>query len=145
MIKEYHAYDVPYANVSIDALAVDPQQDMILTGLGAGLIDSSPEAKTWEKTYDRISVWKLSDGQHLTSFPDPGRQILQAAWDPRGRYVAFVDTDSLVLWHPAGSDANYIRFAYPYPAAALAITRDGGLIAVAAGNHVTVYNVKDNN
>jgi WD40 repeat protein len=157
-IKEFHAYDPPVEGThdNIGTIAVSPKGDLILTGLNGG--GTSGEAlrsdKTvgWLKNEIPINIWRVSDGKQVASLAnrqtaaltDPGKLIRQAVWDPKGRFVAFIDANSLVVWQPEIPGENFIRIKSPHLTDSLAITSDGKSLAVAAGNNVTVYNIEDN-
>jgi WD40 repeat protein len=147
-IKEFKAYDAPGIDDNVDGLAVSPKGDLILIGLHPVAISpplATPEAMAWEGSNHTVaSVWRVSDGKQIAGLPDKKKLIRQAVWDPKNRFVAFVDTDSLVLWNPEAPGENFIRIKLPGLSASLAISRDGKSLAVAGGNSVIVYNIKDN-
>jgi WD40 repeat protein len=146
-LKEFQAYDAPGIHDNVDGLAVSPKGDLILIGLDPVAIsyDVTPEASAWERSNHALaSVWRISDGKQIAGFPDRNKLIRQAVWDPEGRFVAFIDTDSLVVWNPEAPGENFIRIKLPGLSTSLAISRDGKSLAVAGGHSAIVYNIKDN-
>lgn len=147
-LKEFKAYVAPGVHNNIAAIATHPTQDLILTGMaGVGIApqELTPKADAWEKSDHPVaSVWRISDGKEVASFRDKGEQILQAVWDPKGRFTAFLDTDSLIVWQPEVPGQNYLKLPLGALSASLAITQDGKSLAVASGKQVTVYTITDN-
>jgi len=131
--REFATYDKSYGNFSIDALAISPSQDMLLTGAGEGITSNNV-------TFNRVNIWHLPEGLRAHTYADT-KQIFQAAWDPQNRFVAFVDTDSLTITQ-LDSTPYVFHVTYPYQMSALALTRDGNFLAVAGGNYVTVYTLQ---
>ena len=88
-------------------------------------------------------VLRASDGATVASFPVESQNgVLEAEWDPLGRYVAFLENDhQLVIWRPIASGMSYAKIAAPY-AITFAISPDGGRIAVRVATGIVVYSVK---
>jgi WD40 repeat protein len=147
ILKSFKTYDAVGIHDNIDGLAVSPKGDLILTGLHAIAIsnDATFEAMAWSRSdHPVVSIWRVSDGKEVASFRDKGKVIDQAVWDPKDRFVAFIDTDSLIVWQPEAPGENYIRIKLPGLSASLAVTADGKSLAVAGGNKVIVYNIENN-
>jgi WD40 repeat protein len=145
-LKDFQAYDAPGIHDDVYGIAVSPKGDMILTGIHGVAIDSdaTPAALAWYRSNHAVAqVWRVSDGKEVAGFPDKDRYVEQAAWDPKGRFVAFIDTDSLIIWQPQTAGMNYQRIKLSGLSASLAVTPDGDSLAVAGGNIVTVYNIAD--
>ena len=86
-------------------------------------------------------VRRLPGATVSTDFPATVAAARQAASDPKGRYVAFVDNaDRLFLWAPWKGSA-YTRVDLPRSTLALAVSPDGGRIAVTTDRGVRVYSV----
>jgi WD40 repeat protein len=146
-IKELHAYDAPVEgyHTTIDAIAVSPKGDLILTGLGGGSISGAAlRSPGLSSDFSGASIWRVSDGKQIASFADKDRLIRQAVWDPKNRFVAFVDNNNLFVWQPEAPDENFIRISYPYYTMSLSISPDGKSLAVGGGHNVIVYNIEDN-
>ena len=64
-----------------------------------------------------------------------------AKWDPKGRYVAFVDNDrGLFFWVP-WKGLSYKKINLPTRTLALSISPDGDRIAVTTDSGARVYSV----
>jgi len=84
------------------------------------------------------------DGSTIADFARATLPIWQAAWDPKGRYVAFVDNGRhLFLWQPAAATSSFAQVDLPTNATALAISPSGDRIAVGGGTGVIVFSIKN--
>ncbi len=144
VLKEFRAYDAPGIDDNI-VIAVSPKGDFILTGLDPVAKDyrATRQSLLWEESdHPMVYIWRASDGKEIAGFRDPGKLIRNALWDPKDRFVAFVDTDSLVVWQPMIAGENYIRVKLGTLSSTLAITHDGKALAVSSGNYATVYDIE---
>ena len=149
-LKDFHAYDAPVEGISlnVDALAVSPKGDLLLTGVNgvgtSGPAISSELTSPWLKAHDgMVTVWRARDGKEVASLANPEGIIRQSVWDPRGRFVAYTNTYGFVVWQPDPPETSFIRVTLSELSVSLAITRDGKALAVAGGHKVTVYNIQD--
>jgi WD40 repeat protein len=132
----------------VSGLAVSPHSDLLFVGMSSRT----------------IHILRLSDWAEVASLKNPGIGLTrgQALWDPQGRFVAYADRFSAVLWQPQLSGDNFIEVKFSSPAEkvpsfetgqifttdpssafalTLAITRDGNTLAVTHGDSVTVFNI----
>jgi hypothetical protein len=133
-----------YGDVEVGAIAGDPKGELILAGAGSitlsGPDPQSPEHLAWLDSLETIKMFRVKDGAELASLKaqDP---IRQAAWDPQGRFVAFVDNaKELYLWAPWRTPA-YKRIELPTKTLSLAISPRGDRLAVATDYDVAVYSI----
>jgi hypothetical protein len=143
-VKEIQAYEEsPYGNVQLGAVAGSPTGDLVMTG--AGLVTEtgnlvSTEQKAWVASIEPARVFRIQDGARFASISGARAPIRQAKWDPKGRYVAFVDSgDGLFLWAP--STRSLERVPVPGASLSLDIAPDGDRIAVTTNKGVSVYSV----
>ncbi|MGH7023089.1 MAG: WD40 repeat domain-containing protein [Caulobacteraceae bacterium] len=146
--KEYKAFDTGrYGNVFVRAVAGSPDGTLVFAGAGLvvvnqGFVGSSNDLGTrrWERAIVPAVVIRVTDGRKVASFPNAVREIREAAWDPRGRYVAFIDSDrSLILWRPFGRRLSYEKLRLPSNSLSLAISPNGDRIAVATSVGLSIY------
>jgi WD40 repeat protein len=102
IIADVAAYVTKFANVSVGAIAVSPDAEFVVTGFGLTTIPAeyyrAPEARTWEQSVPpAVSIWRVSDGSHVAGFGAVGHPVRQVAWDPKNRFVAFVDSASTLF------------------------------------------------
>jgi WD40 repeat protein len=119
------------------------------------------------------AVLRAADGMQVAAFPLPANALVdQAEWDPKGRYVAFLDQNNeLVLWRPFDARASYEKIIFSghspnciwqfanslggllagpagiiagcRPAVRqIALSPDGARIAVATSNGIFVYSIE---
>jgi hypothetical protein len=146
-MHEYLAEEKPDINDNISAIAVSPRGDLILTGLNRLTAEGSelPATKEWQSSsHPIVSIWHASDGKQIASFTDPNEEVWHVAWDPKGRFVAFTESDSLILWQPEATSINFTRIRISQLGNALAISPDGKSLAVTSGTDVFVYTIEDN-
>lgn len=147
-ISEFPAYehpDSPYGSLNIGAIAGSPAGDLVFGGVGLvvlhGAYANTPEQHAWEKSIENAHVYRVRDGSVMAAFNDGALPIRQAMWDPKGRFVAFVDNARhLFLWAPWAS-RDYLTVSLPAQSLSLAISPDGGRIAVATNGGVRVYSL----
>jgi WD40 repeat protein len=143
-LREFRIYDAPGISDNVKGIAVSPKGDKILAGLtGVGETpQATPQAFAWSRSgKDVVTVWRISDGTKLASFTDKDKSLRQVAWDPYDRFVAFIDTDGLILWQPLASGQDFVRISLHHLTTSLAISPDGKSLAVAYGYNATVYNI----
>ena len=152
-VKEIQAYEEsPYGNVQLGAVAGSPTGDLVMTGAGLvtvtghliskeqNLWGESKEQKAWVASIEPARVFRIQDGARIASISGARAPIRQAKWDPKGRYVAFVDSgDGLLLWAP--STRSLERVHVSGASLSLDIAPDGDRIAVTTNKGVSVYSV----
>jgi WD40 repeat protein len=116
----------------VEAVAGSPDGRLIFAGGGSGI---------------PAVVLRSSDGAKVATFPyGADQEIRQAAWDPKGRYLAILDNgNNLVLWRPESPTASYVKIALPGlqgTMASFAISPDGAHLAAWAGNGVVIFSVR---
>jgi hypothetical protein len=88
-------------------------------------------------------VIRVSDGVLVARFPNEHAQAGRVTWDPRGRYLAFIDTSGdLVLWRPTAALRSYEKVAVPHQLStivSMAVSPDGEHIAIATGDTITLF------
>ena len=146
-IQHVHAYNSQYGIVNITSVAVSPDGNSLLAIADVAMINGNvnmADADAWARSLDAIRIWNISDGKPVTSFPPKGAEmpIRQGVWDPKGRYVAFVDANSrLFLWQ-AMNGGGFTTIDLPSSAESLAASPDGKALAVAHGQGITVFNIE---
>jgi hypothetical protein len=86
-------------------------------------------------------MFRVKDGSLFASFTEAIGPIRQAMWDPKGRYVAFIDNkNGLFLWAP-WKDTGYKTIEVPNLSLSLAVSPDGDRIAVTTYHGVRVYSI----
>jgi WD40 repeat protein len=148
-INEFAAYvESKYGSVALGAIAGSPAGDLILTGVSSSLLDGkyigTPEQRSWDQSMsstEAVRMFRVKDGAQIASFSAARGPIRQAMWDPKGRFVAFVDNErSLFLWAP-WADISYKKINLPGKTLSLAIAPDGGRIAVTTDHGIRVYSI----
>jgi len=148
-LKEFQPNDPKVDEGSVSGIAVSPQGDLLLIGMSSRM----------------IRILRVNDGTQVAALTDPGTGIRQgqAVWDPKGRFVAVVDGDGLIVWQPQIPGENFIKIRFSSPPktfyafdaerfvtmdvtagyfVTLAITRAGKALAVTHGDSVTVFNIE---
>jgi WD40 repeat protein len=136
-----------YGSFAITALAGSPSGDLIMTGVGLvvlrGQSGSSPEQLQWAKTLGSdgaVRAYRVHDGAPAGFFSGATAPIREAAWDPKGRFVAFVDSaHGLFLWNPSNGSVTHVEL--PSSGLSLALSPDGDRIAVSTDHGVRVFSV----
>lgn len=149
-ITDSRAYeDSKYGSVSLGAIAGSPTGDLILAGVSSEVLNggqyyNTPEQRAWDSSMsstEAVRLFRVKDGVRIASFPFARGPIRQAMWDPKGRYVAFVDNNrGLFLWAPWQSGA-YKKIKLPSKTLSLSISPDGDRIAVTTDHGVRVYSL----
>jgi DNA mismatch repair protein MutH len=147
-IADVAAYVTKFANISIGTIAVSPDAEFVVTGIGLATIPGeyygAPEARTWDQLVPpAVSVWRVSDSSHVAGFGALRHPVRQVAWDPKNRFVAFVDSAStLFIWQPVAAEDNIQRLTLPGPTMSVAIAPSGDRLAVTYGGGVRVYRIQ---
>lgn len=135
--------DVPAPGIKTafaSALAISPDQKFLFAGAFSSFVPNE-----WENVVSRgaVQIFRLADGVRLTSFDEARPKIRKAEWDPRGRYVAFIDRSAhLFLWQPLSWRQSYAQVSLSSDAWSMAISPNGSLIAVSSEDGVTIYSVQ---
>jgi WD40 repeat protein len=131
----YSAAETMSSDPEISAIAGSPDGDLIFVG-GQARWDQP----TW------IRVIRVSDGARLATFSRARVKVNQVAWDPQGRYVAFLDGgNNIFLWRPLVSPLSYGRIIMPGPPGegmgCMAVAPDGNHIAASTNDGVIIFKV----
>jgi WD40 repeat protein len=144
----FQAYErVKFGTRDVLAVAGSPDGRFFLASAGGGLINgpyvNDPTAIEWGQEPSPLRIFRADNGQLVASF-DPPFEIQKARWDPKGRYVAFVDySQHLFIWRPFASRLGYARFHLPTNGLGLAISPDGNSIATTTDTGVIVLALDD--
>ena len=146
-VSEVQAYEnSPFGTISVDAIAGSPDGDLIFAGLGLIGSNGNVAAKQqsdWEQSLNSARMLRVQDGRVFASLDSPQAPIRQAKWDPKGRFVAFVDNaKGLFLWSPWTKDGAPKRVDLPSRSLALDFSLDGKLLAVATDRGVRIFSIK---
>jgi WD40 repeat protein len=119
---------------------------LVFAGVRGGNEDptygSAEDTAAWEKSVVPARVLRASDGARVAKFTSTTGDIWHAAWDPKGRYVAFVDTNhALFLWRPLALRLSYEKIELPSVSLTLSVSPDGDHLAVATHSGVTVFSI----
>jgi hypothetical protein len=145
-INEFTAYtESKYGTVSVGAVAGSPAGDLIMVGVGgiypSGEYAQSAEQRVWEKSIDPVRMFRAQDGSRIASFTAAKGPIRQAIWDPKGRFVAFVDNArGLFIWAPWRGD-GYTKIELPSQTLSIAVAPDGSRIAATTADGVRVFSI----
>lgn len=148
IIADVAAYVTKFAYPSIGTIAVSPDGEFIVTGIGLTTMAvehyREPEARTWEKFVPpTVSIWRVSDGSHVAGFGAVRHPVRQVAWDPKNRFVAFVDSAStLFIWQPTAIKENIQRISLSGDTMSVAVDPGGDRLAVTYGGGVRVYSIQ---
>jgi hypothetical protein len=146
VVSQIQAYDEPkFGSLGIDAIAGSPDGKLLFAGVGQVNLDGPyyqvPEALSWQSSVEPARILRVSDGSRSASFTDARRPIRQAAWDPLGRFVAFIDnTASLFLWSTT-APGSYMKINLPSGSLYLSIAPDGRRIAITTDKGVRVISI----
>ena len=140
---EFAAYPVPQGgSVSIGAVAGSPAGDLVMVGLGLVMQGGSARSAADAPQLHAAEILRVKDGSRLASLTAPVAPVRQAMWEPHGRYVAFLDQhQGLFLWAPWRSNVP-TRVELPDPSLSLAVSPDGGRIAVTTDRGIRVYSIR---
>jgi WD40 repeat protein len=147
-VADVAAYVTKFANISIGTIAVSPDAEFVATGIGHTMIPGeyyqAPEARTWEQLVPpAVSVWRVSDGSHVAGFGAVQHPVRQVAWDPKDRFVAFVDSGStLFIWQPTAAKDNIQRISLSGDTMSVSVDPSGDRLAVTYGGGVRVYRIQ---
>jgi WD40 repeat protein len=150
LINSFHAYEESqFGTIVVGAIAGSPDGKLLLAGIGQanlnGSFNRSPEAMAWESSLEPVRLFRASDGMKLASFTAAKFPIRSAAWDPKGRYAAFVDNSGgLFVWQPLQGGQSYTEIQLSSPSLALAISPNGERIAVTTSHGVSIYSLNIN-
>jgi WD40 repeat protein len=129
---------------SVGAIAGSNDGKLIFAGIGTIALTGaeSAERASWASrlsTSDAVQLLQVKDGAVVARFKDAKAPVRQAAWDPKGRFVAFVDNDrDLFLWAP-WTGVPYTRVELPTGSMALAVSPSGDKVAVTTDFGVRLY------
>jgi len=116
----------------------DPSQ---LSDIAANPLETEQSAEAKE---NRIIVLDSTLKKEVATYPNPISSVLrQLAWDPTGRFLAFVDNDGLVFWSPFQKDLSPVVVHLNDGPMSFAFSPSGGLIAVTSDNGVDVYSFSE--
>lgn len=140
-----------YGSYSIGALAGSPAGDLIVAGIGGGLLSGRflqgpphEAQQAWERSMESapVRLFRVKDGRQIAILTGATAPIRQAQWDPLGRFVAVIDNDAgLFLWAPWKAGWG-LRVALPAKAMSLSIAPDGSEIAVATNSGIQLYSIR---
>jgi WD40 repeat protein len=139
--RTIYAYGKDSAGIA--TLAFSPDGSEIATGANIPLCcDSDNSSPPVPPGSGPVRVWRVEDGNYVTSYPGRLQPIRKIAWEPTGRFLAFVGNDSaLRIWDPSTPpDAAYVT-QLQRGAMSMAFSRAGDRLAVCNGNQVTVFNI----
>jgi hypothetical protein len=145
LLTTFRAYDEPeYGDITLGAIAGSPDGDMVFIGVGSVTFNGQnyqiSEANAWAAAIEPVRILRMRDGARLGSLTAAARPIRHAVWDPKGRYVAFVDNArGLFLWQTTVPGSGFKRVELSGPTLALAVTADGGRLAVTTDHGVSVF------
>jgi WD40 repeat protein len=151
IVEDFQAYEESkYGSSLLGAIAGSPAGDLIMVGIGStvlhgGEYSGTPEQRAWSEardSTDAVRLFRVKDGTRISTFSAAKGPIRQAMWDPKGRFVAFMDNQrGLFLWAPwAGPD--YKKIDLPTKTLSLAISPNGDRIAVTTDHGVRVYSIQ---
>ncbi len=151
---EFHAYDESeFGDINVGAVAGSPDGNFLLAGVGqvsiSGMYSRAPdkvkawaESRAWADSIEPVRIVR-TNGEKVVAFTAAKTPIRQAVWDPKGRYVSFVDSaGGLFVWQPMVPGMAYKRISLASSTFALAVSPDGGRIAVTTDHGVKVFTVE---
>jgi WD40 repeat protein len=129
--------------VSVSAIAGSPAGDLVMSGVGTvtsrGGAGTPEERASWASGIEPVRLYSVKSGQRVGTLAVPQAPIRQAKWDPRGRFVAFVDNArGLFFWSP-WSGGEYQKLVLPSGSLSLDISSDGEQLAVATDQGIQIY------
>ncbi len=147
VIKEIQAYDLSQFGVlPVEAVAGNPQGDVIFSGSGAVIINGNPidvgAVHAWEHSVEPAHLVRVSDGSTIASLNDVTPPIRKAEWDPLGRYVAFVDAAGFLILWDFEQPLKYLKVKLSSGSMSLAISPDGSRIAVAKNDGIGIFSIR---
>jgi WD40 repeat protein len=138
----------PHGVYSLSALAGSPKGDLLFVGVGTIVTkgDGRPsrEQNAWVEqlgSTNAVRMVHLPDGKTFATYGKARAPIRDATWDPRGRFVAFIDnTARLFIWNAAKPNEVTV-IDLPTRAMAISIASAGDRLAVATDTGVRIYTV----
>jgi len=131
-----------FESASVFSVACSPKGDFFFGGsFGSWSAPLASDADN--RLAGPATVRRSSDNALVASIQAVHPPILQATWDPKGRYVAFIDSVGfLYIWEPLSPDAGYEKIDLGGKSFSLAANPDGTQIAVTTGQGVRIFSVK---
>jgi hypothetical protein len=145
VVAKFQAYEQsPFGSLSLGAIAGDPSGNLVFVGVDQANLDGQysgkKEAIAWQQSIEPAKVLRARDGGLVASISSASRPIRHAAWDPKGRYVAFVDNArGLFFWRPDQREGALTRVELATKTLSLSVSPDGEHVAVTADRGVTVF------
>lgn len=150
IVQQFQAYEESkYGSSLLGAVAGSPAGDLIVVGVSSTVLHGgeyfgTAEQNAWGEARDSteaVRLFRVKDGTRIATFSAAKGPIRQAMWDPKGRFVAFVDNQKgLFLWAPWGS-SGYKKIDLPTKSLSLAISPNGDRIAATTDYGVRVYSI----
>jgi WD40 repeat protein len=146
--KSFSVYEESkYGSVNVSAIAGSPDGAHFLAGAGLilmkGEYSHSLEQSDWANSIPSVKIINANDGGTITSSFIPHAPIRQAVWDPRGRYVALVDSaGKLFIWNTLNITEDPIQIQLDRPSMSIAVNADGSQLAVANGSKVSIFSLE---
>jgi WD40 repeat protein len=90
-----------------------------------------------------LHVFRLSDGVEVARREQPrDGSVRSIAWDPRGRFLAFLDGETVHLWKPPAREATDVTIRLKSEiVGGMAISPDGKHLAVGDGYAIDVFRI----
>jgi len=142
-----------YGVVQIGSVTPSPDGQLIFAVVDATIVSGDlardPAAQAWMNSTSGPVVLKAADGArladstHLTDVRVADGEPIQAAWDPKGRFVAFLSGGRLTLWRPWVQSPSYETILPPDLGTSFSIAPDGAQIAVGTMSGLSLYSVDD--
>lgn len=120
-----------------ESIAIDPDQTLLFAGANLRFVSCLEMFCAKEGA----QVFRLSDHARIATFN--AAPVHRANWDPKGRYIAFVDDRHLYLWQSVGRRQGYIKLDLPTGTYSMAISPDGQHIAVTLDDGYIIYDVSE--
>jgi len=132
----------PFGTSSL-SIACSPDGTSVFAGVRAAVLNGAPSSqqRTWLDSLPVAQVFNVKSATQVAQLSGAQAPIRQAQWDPKNRFVAFVDNAAgLFLWSP-WPDGESKRINLPSASLSLAISPDGQRIAVTTDHGVRVYSI----
>jgi WD40 repeat protein len=149
LLKSFQVFEDPVNGIlHMSNISVNKMGNTLFAGVdglswnGAGY--RSTEAADAERNIGQAKIIGVDDGAVHASFKSADAPIRASAWDPKGRFVSFVDNAGGLFfwWNRSDRFDDYQRLSVERPNLSLAISPDGTLLAVATGRGVAVFSIK---
>jgi hypothetical protein len=140
------------ANGSIEGLVPAPDGKSVAIFMSGGGIYPAPGSNTIDQEAARqwreelgttVEIRSLDDGRLLERMPGPDAGAVDAAWDPRDRFIAIAGRDALFLWARRDDAQAIMTFDDPGTLHSLAITPDGGRLALTTRGGVRIFRIEE--